>query len=180
VPVGDVLVRDLGRDVEHDDAALALRARDGRGQRASERRGEETGARGAHLDVVAVAETAELLLAGRVPHVEADGAKVGVEREGVDLDTESGCASGRRRGQRAAQDEWRWAGKQRRTDVLLLELALLHEVGGPSAPHGRNRAKDSVLDGVINSRSSAAGRGREGGSAGGTSTAMRSEEDAHA
>jgi hypothetical protein len=29
-------------------------------------------------------------LAGSVPHVEADGAKVGVEGEGVDLDTEGG------------------------------------------------------------------------------------------
>ena len=65
VPVGHVLVRDARRHVEHDDAALAL-------------------------DVVAVAQAAKLLLAGRVPHIEADRAKVGVEGEGVDLDAEGG------------------------------------------------------------------------------------------
>lgn len=65
VPVGDVLVGDAGRDVEHDDGALAA-------------------------DVVAVTEPAELLLAGSIPDVEADGAAVGVEGDGVDLDTESG------------------------------------------------------------------------------------------
>jgi hypothetical protein len=69
VPVGDVLVRDARGDVKHDDAALAL-------------------------DVVAVAQAAEFLLAGSVPDVEADGAKVGVEGEGVDFDTEGGyCVS---------------------------------------------------------------------------------------
>lgn len=51
MPVGDVLVRDAGGDVEHDDAALAV-------------------------DVVAIAETAELLLAGSVPDVELDLAEV--------------------------------------------------------------------------------------------------------
>lgn len=65
VPVGDVLVGDAGRDVEHDDGALAA-------------------------DVVAVTEPAELLLAGSIPDVEADGAAVGVEGDGVDLDTEGG------------------------------------------------------------------------------------------
>ena len=54
VPVGHVLVCDLGRDVKHDDAGLPL-------------------------DVVAVAEPAKLLLPGRVPAVEDDLAKVGVE-----------------------------------------------------------------------------------------------------
>lgn len=49
VPVGDVLVGDTRGDVEHDDTALAL-------------------------DVVAVTETTELLLAGSVPNVEAEGA----------------------------------------------------------------------------------------------------------
>lgn len=63
MPVGDVLVRDARGDVEHDDAALAL-------------------------DVVAITEAAELLLAGRVPDVEADGAKVGRELKRVDLNTE--------------------------------------------------------------------------------------------
>ncbi len=51
MPVGDVLVCDTGGDVEHDDAALAV-------------------------DVVAVAQTAKLLLAGSVPHIELDRAKV--------------------------------------------------------------------------------------------------------
>lgn len=49
VPVGDVLVGDTRGHIEHDDTALAL-------------------------DVVAVTETTELLLAGSVPDVEADGA----------------------------------------------------------------------------------------------------------
>lgn len=49
MPVGDVLVGDTRGNVEHDDTALSL-------------------------DVVAVTETAELLLASGVPNVEADGA----------------------------------------------------------------------------------------------------------
>ena len=63
VPVRDVLIRDAGRHVEHDDTALAL-------------------------DVVAITETTELLLAGGIPNVEADRAEVGGEGERVDLDTE--------------------------------------------------------------------------------------------
>ena len=51
MPVGDVLVGDAGGDIEHDDAALAV-------------------------DVVAITEAAELLLAGSVPHVELDVAVV--------------------------------------------------------------------------------------------------------
>jgi hypothetical protein len=47
VPVGNVLVGDAGRDIEHDDAALAV-------------------------DVVSIAKTTELLLAGSVPDVELD------------------------------------------------------------------------------------------------------------
>ena len=54
MPVGHVLVGDSGGDIEHDDTALAL-------------------------DVVAIAETTELLLAGGVPDVEADRAEVGRE-----------------------------------------------------------------------------------------------------
>jgi hypothetical protein len=46
----------------------------------------------AHLNVVTIAETTELLLSCGVPDIEADGAEVGVEGERVDLDTESGCA----------------------------------------------------------------------------------------
>lgn len=45
VPVGDVLVCDTGGDIEHDDAALAV-------------------------DVVAITQTTELLLASGVPDVE--------------------------------------------------------------------------------------------------------------
>lgn len=47
MPVGDVLVGDAGSDVEHDDTALAV-------------------------DVVAIAKTAELLLASGIPDVELD------------------------------------------------------------------------------------------------------------
>lgn len=54
MPIRDILVRDSGRHVEHDDPALSL-------------------------DVVPVSEPAKLLLACGVPHVEADSAKVGVE-----------------------------------------------------------------------------------------------------
>ena len=65
MPVGHVLVRDPGGYVEHDDTALAL-------------------------NVVTVTETTELLLAGSVPDVEADGTEVGGEGKRVDLDTECG------------------------------------------------------------------------------------------
>jgi hypothetical protein len=65
MPIGDVFVRDAGGDVEHDDTALAL-------------------------DIVAITETAKLLLSSGIPNVEADRAKVGREGEGVDLDTERG------------------------------------------------------------------------------------------
>lgn len=47
MPVGDVLVGDTGGDIEHDDTALAV-------------------------DVVAVTQTAELLLASGVPDIELD------------------------------------------------------------------------------------------------------------
>ncbi len=40
--------------------------------------------------LVSVTETSELLLAGGVPHVEADGTVVSVEDHGVDFDTEGG------------------------------------------------------------------------------------------
>lgn len=51
MPVGDVLVSDPRGDVEHDDAALAV-------------------------DVVSIAKTTKLLLAGGIPDVELDLAKV--------------------------------------------------------------------------------------------------------
>ncbi len=65
VPVGDVLVGDAGGDVEHDDTALAL-------------------------DVVTVTKATELLLPSGIPHVEADSAEVGGEREGMYFHTEGG------------------------------------------------------------------------------------------
>lgn len=42
------------------------------------------------LDIVAITQTTELLLAGGVPHVEANGAAVGVERQRVHLHTQGG------------------------------------------------------------------------------------------
>jgi len=51
VPVGDILVRYAGGDIEHDDAALAV-------------------------DVVSIAETAKLLLTSSVPHIKLDLAEV--------------------------------------------------------------------------------------------------------
>lgn len=66
MPVGHILVGDTRGDVEHDDTALAL-------------------------NVIAVAQTAKLLLPCGVPDVEADCAEVGVESQWVDFDTESGC-----------------------------------------------------------------------------------------
>ena len=41
-----------------------------------------------YLDIVTIPESSELLLASGVPHVEADGASVGVEHEGVHLQSE--------------------------------------------------------------------------------------------
>lgn len=65
VPVGNVLVGDTGGDVKHDDAALTV-------------------------DVVAVAEAAELLLTSGIPDLKLDLTKVGEETKGMDLDTLSG------------------------------------------------------------------------------------------
>ena len=41
--------------------------------------------------LVTIAKTSELLLASGIPHVEADGAEVGVEGERVDLNAKGGC-----------------------------------------------------------------------------------------
>lgn len=71
VPGGHVLVRQPGRDVKHDDGALAV-------------------------DVVAVAQAAKLLLARGVPAVEADLAAVGGEVQGAHLHADGGW--GRREG----------------------------------------------------------------------------------
>ena len=65
MPIGHIFVGDAGGNVKHDDGALSL-------------------------DVVSVAQSPELLLAGRVPDVEFDGSSVGVEDEGVDFDSKGG------------------------------------------------------------------------------------------
>ena len=54
VPQGNVVVRHPRCDIEHDDGTMSL-------------------------DVVAVSESTKLLLTGRVPDVEFDGASGGVE-----------------------------------------------------------------------------------------------------
>ena len=65
MPVRYVFVGDAGRDIKHDDSALAL-------------------------NVVSITETTEFLLPSCVPDVEADGSEVGGELEGMNFDTESG------------------------------------------------------------------------------------------
>jgi len=65
MPVGNVLIGDAGRDVKHYDATLAL-------------------------DVVAIAETTKLFLAGGIPDIEHDRAKVGGEGQRVNLNSERG------------------------------------------------------------------------------------------
>lgn len=75
VPVRDILVCNTGRDVEHDDTALAL-------------------------DVISITQSTELLLASGIPDIEADRAKVRWECERVHLDTESGLISGTIAGQK--------------------------------------------------------------------------------
>ena len=67
VPVRDVLVRDARRDIEHNDAALAL-------------------------NIISVSQPTKLLLPGSVPHVEADRAEISGKREWVHLHTERGCS----------------------------------------------------------------------------------------
>ena len=62
VPFGHVRVGDARADIEHDDTAVAT-------------------------DVVAIAKTTELLLAGRVPNIEIDLAVVREEGHGVHFDT---------------------------------------------------------------------------------------------
>ena len=116
VPAGDVLVGDARRDVEHDDGAVAL-------------------------DVVTIAEAAELLLAGSVPHVEAHLTGVGVEAKRVHLDTDGGwrketrkqqgkeiSRSATRKERESKEREQRTSRERAResrshTNVLLLELA---------------------------------------------------------
>ena len=62
MPIGHVLVCDAGRHVEHDDGTLTL-------------------------NVVAITQTAELLLAGSVPNVEGQRPTIRGESQWVHLDT---------------------------------------------------------------------------------------------
>lgn len=63
MPVGNVLVRNFRRDIEHDQTTLAL-------------------------NIVSISQSTKLLLSGGVPNVEANGTEVGVESKGVDFNTE--------------------------------------------------------------------------------------------
>lgn len=63
MPVGNVLVCDARCHVEHDNGALTL-------------------------NVVAISQTTEFLLASRVPHVESDGTSVGVENQRMNLNAQ--------------------------------------------------------------------------------------------
>lgn len=65
MPVRHVLVCDTGCNVKHDDTTLAL-------------------------NIIAISEATEFLLAGGIPHVEADCAKVGRELKRMDLHTQGG------------------------------------------------------------------------------------------
>jgi hypothetical protein len=85
VPLGHVLVGDAGAHIEHNDGAVSANAtskKDWLDQFSLWRNMVDL--------LVAVTETSEFLLAGGVPHVEADGTVVGVEDHGVHLDTEGG------------------------------------------------------------------------------------------
>jgi len=57
--------RDTRCHIEHDDSALTL-------------------------NVVAIAQSAKLLLPSRVPHIESDWSPVGVKKKRVNLHTKSG------------------------------------------------------------------------------------------
>jgi hypothetical protein len=51
VPVGNVLIGNAGGNIKHDDAALSV-------------------------DVVSISQTAEFLLASRIPDIKADRSKI--------------------------------------------------------------------------------------------------------
>ncbi len=65
VPLGHVGVSDTGAHIEHDDTTVAA-------------------------DVVTITESSKFLLTGSIPDVEDNISMGGVERHGVDLDTEGG------------------------------------------------------------------------------------------
>jgi hypothetical protein len=65
MPIRDVLVRDPGCDIKHDDSALPL-------------------------DVITVTQSTKLFLTGGIPDVEANSAEVGEELQWVNFHTQSG------------------------------------------------------------------------------------------
>ena len=65
VPLGHVLVGNSRADIKHNDSTVSS-------------------------DVVSVSESSKFLLSGGVPNVELNESFVGVERHGVDLDSEGG------------------------------------------------------------------------------------------
>ena len=65
MPVWYVFVGNPGGHVEHNDTALAL-------------------------DIISISQPTEFFLPGRVPYVEDDVTKVGVEVERVDLNSKGG------------------------------------------------------------------------------------------
>lgn len=77
------------------------------------------------MDVVAIAQAPELLLAGCVPHVELDGSSVGMEDERVHLHAQGGCgkraAGSTTHGRRLPRPQPRSPAAP--TYILLLELA---------------------------------------------------------
>ena len=75
MPVGDVLVCDPGRDVEHDDATLTCRARL---ETVVTDIGKDT------LNIVSISQAPELLLSSCIPGIKADLAKVGMKCDRVD------------------------------------------------------------------------------------------------
>jgi len=64
MPIGDIFVGDSRGYIKHDDTTLAL-------------------------NVITITETTKFLLTSGIPHVKADGTKVGGECEGMNFDTES-------------------------------------------------------------------------------------------
>jgi len=65
VPLGNILVCDSGADIEHNDTALPA-------------------------NIVPFSESTEFFLTRGVPNIEPDGSMIGVEDNGIDIDT-SGC-----------------------------------------------------------------------------------------
>jgi hypothetical protein len=70
VPVRNVLVRDAGGNIKHDDTTLSC-CQNGL-------------LRGCTLDVIPISQASEFFLSSGIPRVETDLAKVGVEGDGMD------------------------------------------------------------------------------------------------